>query len=331
MSMYDMYRFEENRQRFSKYDVFLLNQALYYYTMGEVCTLLAMNPDAVMYAVIHKLDGQKGSINCDEQRFEKDFITGRVKQWNVETGEGYEHPDPAKWFKNFAYADSNGAIAWTVNKGCDDTYIVTITSTDTRLVEEQCWKDGRVILPDPTARAGFTCSEPTRLEIGDPPPAYGVREVELKTSMLLPNATVDRRMKVKITHPEFYDKLCHFMVNKPRNQRTLQDLTAKAQREAGNNMVYGGGTPIKISPTDLAKQVTAAWCDGAQLEDELFTMAMGHAATISSVNRNLTGKSLVTNPQNALKQALRFALLAKSVSGSGDHVRSVLECFDELL
>jgi len=149
--------------------------------------------------------------------------------------------------------------------------------------------------------------------------------------MILPNATVEKSMIVKITHPDFFDKLCHFMVNKPRNHRTLQDLTAKAHREAGNNMVYGGGTPIKISPADLAKHVAVAWCDGAQLEDDLFAVSMGQTATLSSVNRNLTGKSLVMNPQNALKQALRFGLMAKSVSGSGDQVRSVLECFDELL
>lgn len=331
MTLYDMYRFEENRQRFATYDVFLLNHVLYYYKMSEVCALLNMNPNAVLYATIHKLEGQKGSINCGEQSFEKDLVSGRVSQVNVETGEVYAHPDPAPWFKKFAYADVNGAFAWTVTKGCDDTYIITATATDPRLVEEGCWKDGRVVHPDPTSKMGYTCSEPTTLVVGDPPPAYGVEEVELTTKFLLPDALEVKTVNIKITHPELYRKLCHFMINKPRNVRTLQDLTAKAHREVGNNMVYGGGAKVEIEPSVLVKHITAAWSSGANLEDEMFQAAMGQASTLQSVNRNLSGKSLVFNKDTAVKQGLRFALLAKSVTGHPDTTRAVLEQLDELL
>jgi len=225
----------------------------------------------------------------------------------------------------------NGAFAWTVSKGCDDTYIITATATDPRLVEEGCWKDGRVVHPDPTSKKGYTCSEPTTLVVGDPPPAYGVEEVELTTRNLLPGACEIKRMKIPITHPELYAKLCHFMVNKPRNNKTLQDLTAKAQREAGINNLYGGSVRADISPAVLTKLISAAFSAGAELEDEMFTMTMGNAAHIGSVNRNLTGKSLVFTKDTAVKQGIRFALLAKSITGSSDTTRAVLEQLDELL
>jgi len=145
MTVYDMYRNEENRERFSKYDTFLMNHSLYYYEKAEINRLINLNPNAVLYATLHKLEGQKGDINCGEQHFEKDFLTGKVRQVNVETGEFYEHPDPAPWFSHFSYADENGAMAWTINKGCDDTYVVTLTSTDPKLVPESDWLGGRII------------------------------------------------------------------------------------------------------------------------------------------------------------------------------------------
>jgi len=275
------------------------------------------------------LDGQQGSINCGEQKYEKDFVTGKVHQWNVETGEAYDHPDPAPWFKQFAYADENGAFAWTINKGCDDTYVLTATATQPKLVPESCWLDGKIICHDQNGqREVLTVSSP---DLADPPPAYEVKEVILRTSGMIPGYHEEKTVTVRITHPELYETLCHHMINKPRNIRTLQDLTAKAQREVGNNTYLGGKQKVPITPDQLTRLISAAWYSGAELEDEMFTLATATSSAVASVNRNLTGKSLSVNSNTIVKQGLRFALLAQSVGKSREPVTQVLEHLDALL
>jgi len=326
MTLYDMYRNEENCSRFAQYDCFLMNHVLYYYTMGEITKLLQLNPNAVLMATIHKLPGQSGTLNCGEQAYEKDFVTGKVRQWNVDTGEDYTHPDPAPWFKNFSYADSSGAIAWTINKGCEDTYRVTITSTDPRLVPESCWLDGRIIFRNDHEEIVV----PTQDNTVDPPPAYPVEEVIFKTHDILPNAIVNREVCVPITHPEVYRTLTAFMINKPRTHRTLQDLTAKAHREVGNNKLYGGNKKIDISTEQLTKLIFAAWKTGVGLEEDMFKI-VHTSSSVSAVNRNLSGKTLSIGQGNLAKQAFKYALTVSSIMRSKDPVHQVLAQFDELL
>jgi hypothetical protein len=319
-----MYRNEQNQKRFAEYDCFLMNHCLYYYTMGEITRLLSLNSNSVLIATIHRLPGQHGFINCNEQEYDKDPLTGSVRQWNCETGEDYTHPDPAPWFSKFAYADEHGAIAWTINKGCDDTYRVTITSTDPRLVPESCWLGGRIIF-----RNNEEVIQVDPVSIADPPPAYPVEEVIIKTRDLLPNSIVDKELRIPITHPELFTKLAHF-INKPRNHRTLQDLTQKAHREVGNNTLYGGNTKVKISPDALTKHILAAWRNGTDLEDDLFKTVVA-SESMSSVNRNLAGKTLAFGPGNAAKQVFKYALTISNIARSKDPVHQVLAQVDELL
>jgi len=325
MTLYDMYRNEQNQERFSKYDCFLMNHTLYYYTMGEVTRLLNLNKNSVLMATIHKLPGQNGFINCGEQEFVKDPVTGKVRQWNVETGEDYTHPDPAPWFKNFAYADEHGAIAWTINKGCDDTYRVTITSTDPRLVPEDCWLGGRIIF-----RGLEETIQVEPVSIVDPPPAYPVEVVKIRTRDFLPSSVVDKTLDVPITHPELFETLKAFMINKPRNHVTLKDLTHKAHREVGNNTLIGGNRKVKISSESLTQHILLAWRSGVEVEDELFRAVVANDS-MSSVNRNVTGKTLAFGPGNAAKQFFKYALTVSAVTRSKDPVHQVLAHIDELL
>jgi len=328
MTVYDMYRNEENRQRFAKYDVFLMNQSLYYYEKHEINRLLNLNRDSVLVATIHKLEGQNGTINCGEQKYEKDFISGRVVQTNVETNEAYTHSDPAPWFNSFAYADEHGAFAWTINKGCDDTYIITATSTDPRLVSEDDWLNRRVIFNNGTEVVAVDAAV---TGASDPPPAYSVEVVKFKTHDLLPGYDVNKEIEVRITHPELFDSLKAFMINKPRNHRTLADLTAKAHREAGNNTLIGNNRRIKISPEALTKHIFAAWMNGVGVEAEMFRAALGQARDQTAVNRNLAGKHFVITPGNAAKQFAGYALKASAIVRSNQPVHAILTQIDELL
>nr|QLC27602.1 putative methyltransferase [Erysiphe necator associated abispo virus 3] len=326
MTLYDMYRNDENRSRFAQYDAFLINHSIYYYTKAEINRLLNLNKGAVLYATLHKLEGQNGTINCGEQSYEKDLVTGEVVQVNVETGEKYKHPDPMPWFRHFAYADSHGAIAWTINKGCDDTYVLTITSTEPRLVEACDWAGGNVIHSD-----GVETIIVNGCGSADPPPAYAVEEVKLRTHDILSDHFENKEITVKITHPELYDSLKAFMINKPRTHRTLQDLTAKAHREVGNNTLMGANRRVKITPKALTQHIFAAWMAGTGHEAEMFSASLSSSSYSSAVNRNLSGKTLTMASGNMAKQLARYTLAASSVIRAKDPAHSVLEQLDELL
>jgi len=298
---------------------------LYYYTKSEITRLLNLSKDSVLIATIHKLPGSEGEINCGEQRYEKDLVTGAVRQWNVETGEDYRHPDPAPWFRDFAYADEHGAIAWTVNKGCDDTYRVTVTSTDPFLVPESCWLGGRIIL---NSGGETVVVEPIVIE--DPPPAYPVEEVVIKTRDILPHSVVQKELHIKITHPELLETLKAFMINKPRNHVTLKDLTHKAHREVGNNTLRGTNVKIKIDSRALTEHIFAAWTSGVVAEDALFGIVSSND-NVSSVNRNLAGKTTHIGTGNLAQTLVKYALSASVIVRSKDPVHQVLLHVDELL
>jgi hypothetical protein len=326
MTVYDMYRNEQNRARFAHYDTFLMNHVLYYYEFSEIVRLLHINPNSTLLATVHKLPGQSGSINDGEQTYSKDFVTGKVTQKNVETGESYSHSDPAPWFNQFAYADENGAIAWTINKGCEDTYILTITSTEPRLVPEECWRNGTIIFKNDEEVLVVT-----NPEVAEPPPAYAEEEVELTTSDLLPGYGTEKRVKFKIVHPPIYKTLRHYMINKPRNARTLTDLTAKAHREAGNNKLYSTRGKLDIDPDDLTAMIAAAWGKGAKLEADMIAFVMDDSGQgMAAVNRTLAGKSLHLNSSNTVKQIARFALMVQSVRSAREPITEVLQRLEEL-
>jgi hypothetical protein len=317
MSLYDMYRNDDNIRRFATYSHFLMNHVIYYYSMGEICKLLNMNSQSVCFATIHKLPGEQGYLNCGEQRYEKDMLTGAVNMWNIETGEGYEHPDPAVWFKTFQYADENGAIAWTVNKGCEDAYILTITSCPPGLVHQKDWLNGRIVMRDDDGQMAeaITTNEETA---NPPPPAYSYKEVVVDFGPAFKELYPKPRV-VKITNVKLYDTLCAWMINRKRNSRTLVDLTAKAHREVGNNHLIGSNQRVEITPAKLTEHIAAAFVANAGFEEDLL-----RAALPGVMGKAAGGK------QRVIKNALYLATACKGIISSKDPAYKVLQYLDEV-
>jgi hypothetical protein len=314
-----MYRNDENIRRFSKYSHFLMNHVIYYYTVEQINKLLNMKPGSVLYATLHKLPGREGMINDGEQQYEKDPITGKVKMWNVETGEFYSHADPAFWFSQFEYADEDGAIAWTINKGCDDTYVLTATACQRDLVDQANWRNGVIVSVSQDGE--LVRLEPAVAPPATPPPAYEVEEVVVDGSKLIPGVTGRNSMRVKITHPKLYDSLTKFMINRTRNARTLIDLTAKAHREAGNNMLIGGtGDRLKISPRALSEHIAAAFVGNSSLEADLYRSVLPNYAN-----------ALAGGQGGNVKEGIRFLVGALTVIRNKDPGMSVLRLLDDLL
>jgi hypothetical protein len=125
------------------YDGLLSFHTLYYYReMGQLAKLLNSTKGKILTAIIHKFDGTKGNLNKGEQEWVKEVKSGipTITQTNVHTGETYEHPSPDIWFNSKAWAPmfiededlDAPALAWTMNRQCDDSYIVTIVAVPKR-------------------------------------------------------------------------------------------------------------------------------------------------------------------------------------------------------
>jgi hypothetical protein len=139
-----------NGKRMKSYDGLLMLQCIYYPDLREVVGVLnACKPKGrKLWATLHKFEGSKGTINNGEQQWERynDGRTERIRQTNVLTGESYDHAPPDMWFKQSTWCpytpdqlmqmvekdpmvlDRHDSLAWTINKACDDTFVLQITT-----------------------------------------------------------------------------------------------------------------------------------------------------------------------------------------------------------
>jgi len=316
VTLYDMYRNPDNVARFGNYSHFLMNHVLYYYTFSDITKLLHMNKESVLMATLHKLPGESGFVNGNEQQYTKDLVTGEVKMWNVETGEYYKHPDPAPWFSKFDYADEHGAIAWTVNKACEDTYVLTITSCPPNLVPQEHWAGGEIVLTNDSGEKAYLA--PITAQPDTPPPAYVREEVVINVASI-PGYT-RKPVTVTITHPDLYKKLCDFMINRKRNSKTLVDLTAKAHREVGNNALIGGsGVKLKITTKALTEHIAAAFVGQVGLEEDLLEAVLPGA-----------GKSLANGKARMIYQTVSLVACCRDLVKAKDPAHAVLQCLDDV-
>jgi hypothetical protein len=316
MSMYDMYRFvgdassAEHNAKFASYDHFLMNHVLYYYTFAEVTQLLNMRKGSVLLATLHKLPGAKGVLNHGEQAYEKKGT--RVKMWNTDTGEWYEHADPAPWFSQYTYADENGAIAWTVDKGCDDTYIITATATEPALVEGSAWLGGRQVLVNAQGERAETRTAPL------PVPDYQDKVVTIRASDMIRGAMGGSR-RITITHPDLYEKMLSWMANKPRNVTVLKDLTAYARRTIGASDLIGGSKkPVSIGHAALVEHIAAAFVAGHALESSLYQDVAPQFASVAASG-------------TVMKRTFKLAISALTLLRSNDPAMHTLRLLDDCL
>lgn len=83
-------------------DVITSVHTSYYYSLDEINAVLAGAADqAIWVAIMHKFEGESGTLNNGELRWVRDG--GDIVQTNVATGEVYRHPDNREWFARDAH------------------------------------------------------------------------------------------------------------------------------------------------------------------------------------------------------------------------------------
>jgi hypothetical protein len=126
----------------NEYDEVIAVHSMYHFTPNDMCRTVNMMKDGAMLTVVmHKYDpaSHDGTINCGEQTWERYEQSGmkRIRQDNVDTHEHYAHLDNGWVFESNIWrhaedeqsdgraANGSRCMAWTINKLCDDTYVVT--------------------------------------------------------------------------------------------------------------------------------------------------------------------------------------------------------------
>jgi len=125
-------------------DAFLGVHTAYYYPMREIANMLACSPNAPATFIMHKFDGQSGTLNNGELRWVKK--DGMITQTNVLTNERYVHPDNSHWFNTSTWTrrtaleahtrdanyDVKDGLTWTTNMCCEGTFIITAVAITSR-------------------------------------------------------------------------------------------------------------------------------------------------------------------------------------------------------
>jgi len=215
---------------------FISIHTAYYYDPKEIAALLEWAPGSVFYASMHRFSTMEGKINGGEQEWAKHPTSFglRVNQWNVKTGESYEHPDNAWWFEHDSRICGDTSFGWTMGELCEETYFFMATGLPTvqARMSSKCF-DNKV--PDKPVSTGTAQSKQAML---------AAREVQVS----LYGATVVA--PIAPAHVDLFDKVRTSLIGKSRGPKQYEDHVSRCKVAASGMMADKG---VAIEAQQLAE------------------------------------------------------------------------------
>lgn len=228
-------------------DVLTSVHTSYYYSHDEINSVLGGAADqAIWVAIMHKFEGDSGTLNNGELRWVRDG--SEIVQTNVATGEVYRHPDNREWFvrdshcpfdlvKALEDADSKEKIAslqnsmqslaWTKTEVTPGTYRFLAV----RVPNSVAWMD---------LRGDYT------------KPVWEPKVV--KTSV--GGATQEFVLRPELA--SFYGECVKLAVYKNRSEKQFQ-LHVGAVKSKAKNIVGGDGSKVDATAEELAAIIIASF------------------------------------------------------------------------
>jgi len=120
---FDMDKLCDKDGVYGKVNHVTVTHALYYLSMEDIGRIVNVHSGRRLHALIHRHSKTRGELNFGEQEYVIDG-NGVVTQWNVITGEKYQHPTLEPLFHQFSARTSHGGVAWTVRAAGLDSFIV---------------------------------------------------------------------------------------------------------------------------------------------------------------------------------------------------------------
>jgi hypothetical protein len=217
----------KHRSHLNEADALTSIHTLYYFKPEELPGLLAGTKSGMMYGIMHRFVGDRGTMNNGEQTWERLTRDGvnYIKQTNVKGRKSYYHLDNSHWFENTSwmphersstdevkdldptYQDKQTGLCWDINLAGPDTYAIRVcVATPRQVAADPCYvpkaevvlevnseafiaKECHVVLPTIT---GGT----TNIAV---PPAYQQLFKELRTRML---GASERNPKKYVAHAQ---------------------------------------------------------------------------------------------------------------------------------
>lgn len=302
-----------------KKDVLTSVHTSYYYSHDEINHVLSGCADqAVWVAIMHKFEGDSGTLNNGELRWVRDG--GDIVQTNVATGEVYRHPDNREWFvrdshcpfdltKALESADSAekiahlqddlGSLTWTTTEVTPGTYRFLAV----RVPNKVAWMDLR-----------GDCSKP-------------------KWQPTVVKTTVGLATQEFVLRPElasFYGECVKMAVHKQRTEQQFR-LHVGSVKSKAKNIVGGDGSKVDATAEELASIIMASFWGNVQ-DEVLSDVAFKASAQwyVRTQTRAAEGKHLF-KADNFVKVMLSIAHKAANAEGSKGTWKAIIESVETVL
>jgi len=242
----------------SQIDRLLSIHTLYYYDHAEVARALAGTAGHTLEAIIHRHEGDCGTLNKGELKWVKEEkADGRVtvKQTNARTGESYIHPCTESYFKKTFWTPhltQNGeldtlaaltagerldSLAWTINAVCEDTYRLTIVAVPAKVaaMDVQAHFDSEPTTSKPNTKRNIMVTGKVSYRL------YGE----------------EREVTLRDHHLRIYDSCRTRMINKTRDEQSFKSHAVFVAREC-----HGVAKTVEMTSEEVRDIALASfWVD----------------------------------------------------------------------
>jgi len=244
---------------------------LYYVPFEELAAALAAPGKRVAYALVHRHRGSKGTINDNEQTYEKKWVgdVRLLRQVNVATGSAYVHPDLTDllfaerkvWLPktSLEYSDSRGktplpvssdGLTWECHIVNDDTWVVEFVSyrepeAGGNVVDYAAmWEDDSDVFDDDPLST---------------PSSSGSSEVQLHESHVVIPTADGKFLSLDIPCKELFNHLRARCSGRERTPKLLEELISTANHLVSPSTLFGDKVGMRCPPDKIFDVAVAAW------------------------------------------------------------------------
>jgi len=275
----------------------------------------------VAYALIHRHDLEKGSINDEEQTYVKKVAMNGVKlvkQINVTTKSEYVHKDltpllfraDKTWFPN---ESSKNGLTWECHLVNKDTWIIEIVPYTLHEMRDDVVDYG----------AMWDLEEEDFLSDGVPTPESSTTGVQLQDECIIIPTRDGKFIRAEIVNHKLFSVLRQSCVGKERNRALLDEVIRLAKHHVSPSAMFGDKEGMRCAEGQIFDHAIAAYFVDLEHEQQLMEAAVTLRPVLAAHASKLNlGPKFMDYSARDLLSSLRSAVTI------GRHVNAVFRSKD---
>jgi len=304
----------------------------------------------------HPKGVDKGSFHSGEQEWMNTgtFVSGYpiIRQWNVRSGECYEHVTSHRWYERCSFVDSNPlfkpemvkperpqgpmtlvqhqefnildneyalsrkhaiGMAWTMRELVPETFMFRFAACpNVGVIPEENWSSSYA-----KTLLGSKAQDLKIETFSAPTVTLNDSEHDLVSAngyVVVPSDDGGTR-KIVIRNVALYNMCKIFIGGKPRTPATMADLNRYAKRMAQPGQLYAGAPVVEIESRHLQDIIHAAFYSDVSHENSLLVNLGRQKDSLLVHNRMMQGKGMVNTSKIAdvIDGVLQTALVCEDI------------------